>query len=323
MKAYRYSLGRMTTVCPSCHRRTFKPYVDNLTSEPLDPSVCGRCNREVKCAYHLSPAALFNANPAIAAALAAGGGGGGRLPCRPAPVCPDFIPAALMHSTLRRYELNPLYAFMASRFPADAVAATAADYCLGTASRWGGSAVFWQIDGEGDIRTGKVMAYSRQTGRRLKNPPRVGWVHSIAFGGDFRLSQVFFGTHLLSRPAADRVVMVESEKSAMILSLCARLEGLDWTVMACGGASALDLDPEQRADLRYKGNYLPASGITLIPDADMEARWMRARLDPYVRSVRCVPASALGLRGSADIADLLLDSTAAERRRILMKIRDF
>ena len=52
---YRFTLGRQKTICPRCGHRDFKPYIDMATGEPLDVNVCGRCNRENSCRYHLRP----------------------------------------------------------------------------------------------------------------------------------------------------------------------------------------------------------------------------------------------------------------------------
>lgn len=53
---YRYSLQRSAkkNYCPSCQKKTFVNYFDNYNKEVL-PSEYGRCDREVKCSYHLSP----------------------------------------------------------------------------------------------------------------------------------------------------------------------------------------------------------------------------------------------------------------------------
>lgn len=319
---YRYRLGRLTTVCPQCRRRTFKPYLDTETSTPLAADECGRCNREFKCGYHVSPSEWF----------AAHGGLGGRIlgfksiefgsiEFRGAE--PDFIPRRLMEATLCHYELNPLYAFLCRHFGSGPVDEVMALYCVGTAARWGGSTVYWQIDPEGRVRTGKVMGYDPLTGRRLKNPPRVGWVHRLApdIAPSFRLEQTWFGARLLGERPGRLTVMVESEKTALITALCAREAGLEWNVVATGGCGGLNLDPERRADPCYRGNALPqTSGLLLIPDADAAEKWRKCRLEPYVRRWQLVEPSALGLSGSQDIGDLLLTLPESSRRDLLQRL---
>lgn len=53
---YRYSLekGSKKNNCPNCNKKTFVRYVDTKTTEFL-PYQYGRCDRESKCNYHLSP----------------------------------------------------------------------------------------------------------------------------------------------------------------------------------------------------------------------------------------------------------------------------
>ena len=53
---YRFSLlkGSKKNICPSCQKKTFVNYIDNNKNEVL-PFEYGRCDREDKCSYHLSP----------------------------------------------------------------------------------------------------------------------------------------------------------------------------------------------------------------------------------------------------------------------------
>ena len=85
-------------------------------------------------------------------------------------------------------------------------------YRIGTSSKWGGAAVFWQIDINGQVRTGKVMCYNAETGHRVKGPQAfVSWAHSELKLHDFRLKQCLFGEHLLKNSSSP-VMLVESEK---------------------------------------------------------------------------------------------------------------
>ncbi len=66
---FRFSLGRRVGICPQCGHRTLKLYEDRATGWALDAAV-GRCNREVKCKYHVTPAQYFAAGghaPAVPA----------------------------------------------------------------------------------------------------------------------------------------------------------------------------------------------------------------------------------------------------------------
>ncbi|MCC8186015.1 MAG: DUF6371 domain-containing protein [Bacteroides sp.] len=114
-------------------------------------------------------------------------------------------------------------------------------YRVGSSHNWknngGYSAAFPQIDITGKLRQIKVIAYNPETGKRLhKEYPaerrtKCGYItdtdqDKVWFAGksllevedyNANLQQCFFGEHLLKN--ADRVCIVESEKTAMIVSL--------------------------------------------------------------------------------------------------------
>lgn len=51
---YQLQKGSKKYQCPECLKRTFKRYIDTGTDSYL-PEQYGRCDREIKCAYHLNP----------------------------------------------------------------------------------------------------------------------------------------------------------------------------------------------------------------------------------------------------------------------------
>jgi hypothetical protein len=133
-------------------------------------------------------------------------------------------------------------------------------YFIGTSKHWDGSTVFWQIDGCGVIRTGKIMQYDSQTGKRVKAPVnRITWVHSVLKLPDFYVSQCLFGEHLL-RDATKTVAIVESEKTAIIGSVYSP----DMIWLACGGSEGLNID---------KCQCLKGRTVILYPDCGMFAKW--------------------------------------------------
>src|SRR4029079_1865334 len=86
--------------------------------------------------------------------------------------------------------------------------------------------VFWQIDYDHEIRTGKLIAYDSRTGKRIKkylstsNGEKVDalMIHKT-INKDFSHQLCFFGEHLLSEYPNKPVAIVESEKTAIIASL--------------------------------------------------------------------------------------------------------
>ena len=70
---------------------------------------------------------------------------------------------------------------------------------MGTSKHWPGATVFWQVDISGRVRTGKVMLYNPENGRRIKEPHNyITWVHSLLKKENFNLRQCLFSEHLLS-----------------------------------------------------------------------------------------------------------------------------
>ena len=101
-----------------------------------------------------------------------------------------------------------------------------------------GAVIFWQIDRENKVRTGKVMQYNPGDGYRIKGgeTSAVNRIHSILKkqrvpADEWRLSQCLFGEHLLNVYHDKVAVLVESGKSAVIGS--ALFPGYVW--LAAGG----------------------------------------------------------------------------------------
>ena len=62
----------------------------------------------------------------------------------------------------------------------EAIDLLSVEYHVGTSKHWTGATVFWQVDNQGKVRTGKVMLYNPETGKRVKEPySHVSWVHSL------------------------------------------------------------------------------------------------------------------------------------------------
>lgn len=212
----KYKTGSKTT-CPSCGRtRCFIRYVDDA-GEIRFPDNVGLCDHANSCGYHYSPKDYFRDNDIDS------------LPSNdwkqriehaiPASIKTEtsFVDTITMKKSLSHFDINPLYKYLSSVFGEDKTKRLFEEYQVGTSSKWGGSTVYWQIDLRGRIRTGKVMLYDVQTGHRIKEPTAyVSWAHSELKLQNFRLKQCFFGEHLLEKYPNEHVIIVESEKTAII-----------------------------------------------------------------------------------------------------------
>ena len=83
-------------------------------------------------------------------------------------------------------------------------------------------AIFWQVDYDNNVRTGKLMNYDPATGKRIKGEGAyVNWMHSImraegVLPEAWELVQCLYGEHLLRLRPTDVVALAEGAKTAHI-----------------------------------------------------------------------------------------------------------
>jgi hypothetical protein len=245
--------------CPVCQQRdkTFSLYIDTETNEPLHSTV-GRCNRESKCGHHYNPKQYFQDNnisfdasqPKI---------------LKPKFIKPQVKPVSFIQfekfkASLKGYETNNFVKFLFDLFGVEVANNLVNRYFIGTSKHWNGANVFWQIDKQGNIRTGKIMLYSPTTGKRIKEPfNHIQWVHKALKQTEFNLKQCLFGEHQLNNDFNKPVAIVESEKTAIISSIY--LPQFVW--LAFGGIG-FSLD---------KCNVLKGRNVILFPDLNGFDKW--------------------------------------------------
>ena len=195
LEPYKSIASRHT--CPECkHKRYFSRYIDTEGAISF-PEYVGRCDREQKCGYHLTPKTYFEQNPEQCEQTQAR-----ERPFRPTPPpsSTSYIDEALVKQSMSHYKENKLFQFLLSQFGEDESLRLMKLYRVGTANHWQGSTVFWQTDIQGKVRTSKIMLYNPANGRRIKEPHNhITWVHSLIHKDGFTLKQCFFGEHLLAK----------------------------------------------------------------------------------------------------------------------------
>ena len=93
-------------------------------------------------------------------------------------------------------------------------------FLTGTNRYWKNATVFWQIDHKENIHAGKIMLYNPSTGKRIKEPyNHINWIHKALKKQDFNLNQCFFGLHRINEDYIKPIAIVESEKTAIIMSI--------------------------------------------------------------------------------------------------------
>lgn len=240
-------------LCPACGKRgVYKRYRRVDSRAVLDASV-GRCDRESSCGYHKPPREWFAEHPA-------------ETPSQP--IALDRFPAPIVAHTLRKYEGDGLYSALCNSFNSGAVWAAFEKYLVGTAKD--GRTMFWLHDVDGICRSGKVLRYDPETGKRVK-AAGITWSHSLmatkdARYKDFKLKPTLFGAHLLKGNTLP-VALVESEKTALICSL-AWPERLWLATGGCGGLPRADGD-----NVLARVGLLSGREVYLYPDLDKAEDW--------------------------------------------------
>lgn len=245
--------------CPSCQQRdkTFSLYIDTETGEHIHPTV-GRCNRESNCGHHYTPKQYFQDNNISFDTPQPKAYKPRTVTPQPKPV--SFISVEIFKASLKAHETNHFVKFLIDLFGVDVASELVSRYFIATSKHWNGATVFWQIDTQGKVRTGKIMLYSPTTGKRIKEPFNcISWVHKALKQPEFELKQCLFGEHLLSDKTKP-VAIVESEKTAVIASVY--LPQFIW--VAVGSLTNLNAE---------KCNILKGRNITLFPDLNGFEKW--------------------------------------------------
>ncbi|MRJ11320.1 hypothetical protein EDL98_09590 [Ornithobacterium rhinotracheale] len=203
-KEYRYKLDSSSRkfICPSCGKKTFVRFIDSLTKEYLQDNL-GRCDREINCGYFKYP----NKNK-LETTLQA-----------PKVKETTYHDYDLVEKTMDYKGDNNFLNYLRSLFKEDIVQKIKRDYKIGTADFFYNGAIFWQIDDHEKVRGGKIIQY-KEDGHRTKN---INWVHVHLLKqkkiDEFHLSQCLFGLHLIQIEKDKPIAIVESEKTACIMSV--------------------------------------------------------------------------------------------------------
>ncbi len=290
LEPYKGMNTRYRCPAPNCgNGRTFSLYIDTETSEHIHPTV-GRCNRESNCGYHYTPKQYFQDNN-ISINVSQSKAYKPQLN-KPSQRFVSYIPVEIFKSSLnlKAYETNNLVKFLIERFGFENTSNLVSRYFIATSKHWDGATVFWQIDTQGKVRTGKIMLYNPATSKRIKEPfNHITWVHSTLRQPEFELGQCLFGEHLL-KDKTKPVAIVESEKTAIIASLY--FPKYIW--IATGGKENLN----ERMCRILKGRH-----IVLYPDINGYEHW----------SKKAIELSHLGHFTVSDILELKANKTEREQ----------
>jgi hypothetical protein len=173
-------------------------------------------------------------------------------------------------------------------------------YRIGTTK--GGATIFWQLDADNNVRTGKVIHYKPDLHRN--KDVNINWAHKLLKLPDYNLQQCLFGEHLLAGNNMP-VAIAEAEKTALV----GYEYRPEYVWLATGGKQNFRLIEEAAA-----AGYFQGRKVILFPDlgatADWEAKAQELRrkykIDIYVSDYLESVATEQGREQGADIADFLL-----------------
>jgi len=113
--------------------------------------------------------------------------------------------------------------FLQSNFTQEEIVTIMNKYQLGMTKD--SSVIYWYIDKESRVRSGKIIQYDKETGKRVKSEmTSISWVHSKMKKNnqlpmDWSFTRCLFGEHLLKSNPNANICLVESEKTAIIASV--------------------------------------------------------------------------------------------------------
>ena len=248
--------------CPHCgKKKCLVRYVDTKNGYRYIADSVGKCDHQHSCGYHYKPSEYYHDNQWA------------REPtvntenyCKPVSL-PPFQPLP-KEFVLRSQSPNSTFwrwfsTDVAKRLDLspEQIQRVFDDYLIGATNK--GNVIFWQIDHQKQVHGGHIMHY-RFDGHREGFQ---GWTHIplIRKGllpPNWTLYQCLFGEHLLSRQPEAHVCLVESEKTALVMSACHP----DQLWLATAGSSGLS--PE-----RVK--CLCDRRVTLFPDSGCYEKWQQ------------------------------------------------
>lgn len=248
MKTYKWQLrkGSRKEICPNCGHKRFVPYVLASDGVTIAGAEFGRCDREQNCGYQRYP------------------DGERYMVSKPQKIQPrerlEYASDDLHIST----DSN-LFEWAVGLLGINDAVLAWSNYNVGCIC---GRVIWWQIDREGVVRTGKVMSYRPDGHRDKSDIYPVTWAHKHPqlkhlFKGE-ELQQCLFGEHLLASNPNKPVALVESEKTAVVMSRFIP----EYVWLATGGSQGIKSN-ERLAPLVGRK-------VLLIPDNGQYYAWKRA-----------------------------------------------
>ncbi len=194
-------------------------------------------------------------------------------------VVPDYIPPEWVSKSVQSTLPNHFTTWLKNQFGEKAVEAIQL-YCVGSAKKWNGATVFYNIDEVNKVRRGKIILYDPTTGKRSRDlyPSTVHYEMKLAN----KPEPCLFGMHLKDQFPDKEIAVVESEKTAIIMSIVCP----EFLWMATGGLTFLNA---------HYFSPLQSRKVILLPDLGEDKtlgtpyeQWERKlpEIGKYIKDVR-------------------------------------
>lgn len=303
LEPYRSASSR--TTCPNCKgKHCFARYVDVTTGEILSDKF-GRCDRVERCGYFESPYGKDIDDKQIMVPTK-------KVMKEYKEKIMDYISTINPNTLIKSMTLNDNFSkFLLENFDYNTAKESLLKYKVGESDRWPGSTIFWQIDMDFDIRTGKIIHYDEKCKRTKKPYPRISWAHvpqkKMEVIPDYNLQLCMFGEHLVT-DEFDTVHVVEAEKTAIICDI--QTENQLW--LAVGGLELVSPERFQR---------LEGKKIIFYPDKGDKAfnKWS-TKLNPLIEAGWNISINRsiekTELEEGSDLADIILNKLNKNEKSI-------
>ncbi|MDX1349752.1 MAG: DUF6371 domain-containing protein [Putridiphycobacter sp.] len=289
--AYKFTLDPSSKKfeCPSCKKKRFVRYIEVATKK-LAPPHFGKCDRADNCGYFEYPKGIVGDYNTIQYK-------------KEEKAFNHYLPIALIQPTLKLYQQNNFVQYLYSKFAESEVKNAITTYKIGTATTFKSATLFWLVDINQKLRSGKIMQFDKHIGKRVKQPKaKIDWVHSQLkrkkiLPKNYKLKQCLFGEHQVNHfeKCNKKIAIVESEKSAIIMSII--FPKYLW--LACGAKDEIKLS---------KLLVIKSRDIILYPDKSCFNHWQSKADELNELGFNIVVSGLLeniDIENGADLVDLL------------------
>ena len=196
------------------------------------------------------------------------------------------------------FDSNNFYLFLCSLIGEDSAFRLCSYYGVtnGKTDKW---CIFWQRDLKGRYRYGKMQGYGLD-GHRLKGYNNN---YQTVKGFEYSYKQCFFGEHLLDYRLDSPVIIVESEKTAMI----GYFYNSNYIWLASGSATGLNAE---------KCKVLKGRKVILYPDQGQFEYWSK-KANELSSGWKVSRLMESGEKKGLDVADIIIKGIDKSKKLIL------